>query len=57
METVARRDTLADQISQRVVRLRKLEWFIETVSRQPELCTEFNSAQVADDGGQRDRDG
>lgn len=44
-ETEAKRDAVADQISQRVVRRRKLERFIETVAALPELYTEFDPAQ------------
>lgn len=44
-ETEAKRDAVADQISQRMVRRRKLERFIETVQDLPELYTEFNPAQ------------
>ena len=44
-ETEKKRDAVADQISQRMVRRRKLERFIETVKALPELYTEFDPAQ------------
>ena len=44
-ETEKKRDAVADQISQRMVRRRKLERFIETVKALPELYTEFDKAQ------------
>ena len=44
-QTEAKRDAVADQISRRVVRRRKLERFIETVSGLPELYTEFDKGQ------------
>ncbi|MBR2703730.1 MAG: recombinase family protein [Oscillospiraceae bacterium] len=44
-ETEAKRDAVADQISQRMVRRRKLERFIEAVKALPELYTEFDKAQ------------
>lgn len=44
-ETEAKRDAVADQISQRMVRRRKLERFIEAVEGLPELYTEFDKAQ------------
>ena len=44
-QTEAKRDAVADQISRRVVRRRKLERFIETVAALPELYTEFDKGQ------------
>ena len=44
-DTEKKRDAVADQISQRMVRRRKLERFIETVKALPELYTEFDKAQ------------
>ena len=41
-DTEKKRDAVADQISQRMVRRRKLERFIETVKALPELYTEFD---------------
>ena len=44
-ETEAKRNAVVDQISQRMVRRRKLERFIEAVTGLPELYTEFDPAQ------------
>ena len=46
-ETERRRDELADQINQIMIRRRKLERFIETVEGLPELYTEFDAGQWA----------
>ena len=46
-ETEAKRAAVADQISQRMVRRRKLERFIEAVEGLPELYTEFDPAQLS----------
>ena len=44
-ETKGKLDAVADQISQRMVRRRKLERFIEAVKTLPETYTEFHVAQ------------
>ena len=44
-ETEAKRNAVVDQISQRMVRRRKLERFIEAVTGLPELYTEFDKGQ------------
>ena len=46
-ETEAKRNAVVDQISQRMVRRRKLERFIEAVEGLPELYTEFDPAQLS----------
>ena len=46
-ETERRRDGVAEQIKQIMIRRRKLERFIEAVTALPELYTEFDVSQWA----------